>query len=353
MLRRIRSRIARFALMGGLLVLGGSTGLSPAMAADSLPGSGITVRPARGTWDTGWFQTEVYVRALETLGYTVDRPKTLTNPVFFTALGNGDLDFWVNGWFPVFDRYFNEVADSATKVGYVARGGALSGYLIDKRTSDRYGITNLGQLTDPALAALFDGNDDGKADLVACPPGWSCEFVIRHHLEAYGLTDTVKATQADYAAAMANAIAHYENGGSILFYTWTPNWTVGVLKPGTDVVWIEVPFPSLPPDQQPYIDQTTLPEVAGCVDNPCELGWLANDLRPVANTAFLEANPAARRLFEVAGIPLADISAQNARMFRGEDSPEDIIRHAEEGIAAHQARFDGWIAEAKAAATAP
>ena len=25
----------------------------------------------------------------------------------------------------------------------------------------------------------------------------------------------------------------------MLFYTWTPNWTVNQLKPGTDVVWIE------------------------------------------------------------------------------------------------------------------
>ena len=41
---------------------------------------------------------------------------------------------------------------------------------------------------------------------------------------------------------MADAIARYKNGKSVLFYTWTPNWTVGALKLGKDVVLIEVPY---------------------------------------------------------------------------------------------------------------
>jgi len=31
---------------------------------------------------------------------------------------------------------------------------------------------------------------------------------------------------------MADALARYKNGKSVLFYTWTPNWTVGAFKLG-------------------------------------------------------------------------------------------------------------------------
>ncbi|WP_432288488.1 glycine betaine ABC transporter substrate-binding protein [Aminobacter sp. BA135] len=39
----------------------------------------------------------------------------------------------------------------------------------------------------------MDGN--GKADLYGCEPGWGCERVIEHQLDAYGLRDTVEEKQ--------------------------------------------------------------------------------------------------------------------------------------------------------------
>ena len=46
--------------------------------------------------------------------------------------------------------------------------GALQGYLIDKKTRDKYGIKSIEQLKDPKLAKLFDIDGDGKADLTGC-----------------------------------------------------------------------------------------------------------------------------------------------------------------------------------------
>jgi glycine betaine/proline transport system substrate-binding protein len=318
-------------------------------AAAQAPGDGVTVTPARATWDTGWFQTEVYIKALEELGYDVERPKSLDNPIFYQSVAQGDVDFWVNGWFPLHNTYQETFEGSASIVGTVAAGGALQGYLVDKASADEFGITSVEDFKKDEVKQAFDANGDGKADMVACPPGWGCELVIEHHLDAYGLRDHVNPIKAGYSASMADAIARHEAGEPIFFYTWTPNWTVGILTPGEDVVWIEVAEPNLPEDQKQYEDQTTLEGVTGCVEDPCEMGWPANDIRPVANNAFLEENPAARTLFEVAAIPLDDILAQNAKMFEGEDSPEAIARHAEEWIAANRDTFDGWIEEARAA----
>ena len=323
--------------------------LAAAQAAE--PGEGKTVSPARPTWDTGWFTTAIYGKLLEELGYQVEQPRTLDNPIFYQAVAQGDVDFWVEGWFPLHNEYRSTFENGASVIGFVAEGGALQGYLIDKKSAEEHGIGNLEDLKDADTAALFDADGDGRADMVACPPGWGCELVIEHQMDAYELRDTVNTIKASYSASMADAMARYQQGEPILFYTWTPNWTVGMLKPGEDVVWIEVPFPSLPDEQKEFEDQTTVDGVTGCVDDPCEMGWPANDIRPVANNEFLEENPAARKLLEMASIPLDDIFAQNAKMFEGEDSEADLERHAEEWIESNREQVDQWLEEARAAAS--
>jgi glycine betaine/proline transport system substrate-binding protein len=238
-------------------------------------------------------------------------------------------------------------------VGYIVKRGALQGYLIHKATADAHGIDNLADLKDLRLARLFDADGDGKADLIGCNPGWGCEKVIEHHLDAYGLRGTVEHVQGAYFALMGDALRRYEEGRPILFYTWTPNWTIHRLKPGKDVVWLEVPFPDLPRAQKELEPYTEIAGVEGCVDDPCQMGWPANDIRVVANKGFLAANPAARKLFEQVAIPLADIAAQNVRMYQGESSEADVWRHADEWIEAHRSTVDAWLEAARGAAAGP
>jgi glycine betaine/proline transport system substrate-binding protein len=318
--------------------------------AAEMPGEGKSVKVGRATWDTGWFQTEIYVEALKKLGYEIKGPTTLDNPALYQAIGQGDIDFEAMGWFPLHNTYLNQVEDSVELVGYVAKGGALQGYLIDRTTAEKHGITNLSDFKKPEVKKLFDTDGDGKAELVACPPGWGCELVIKHHLDAYGLRDHVDPIKAGYSASMADAISRYNDGEPIFFYTWTPNWTVGILEPGRDVVWLEVPRPDLPEDQKDLEDATTVEGVSGCVDDPCEMGWPANDIRPVVNKQFLNDNPAVRALFQEIQVPIEDIFAQNAKMYKGEDRKEDIVRHAKQWIEDNQDTFNAWIRTAKQAA---
>ena len=133
---------------------------------------------------------------------------------------------------------------------------------------------------------------------------------------------TSNTVKAGYAASMADAIAAFEQGESILFYTWTPNWTVQRTRAGEDVVWIEVPEVNLPEDMMDLADAATLDGVEGCVADPCTLGFPANDIRPVANSAFLDENPSARALLESISVPVASIFEQNARMNEGDDDIE-------------------------------
>jgi glycine betaine/proline transport system substrate-binding protein len=328
-----------------ILFLGACTPL----AGEAQPGEGVTVRLAQATWDTGWFQAQVYKLLLEELGYTVTDPESLGTVAFYFFTAGGDIDFWANGWFPIHDRYLNhsDILGKAKAVGYQVEAGALQGYLIDKATADRLGITNLGDLQDSEIAAEFDTDGDGKAELIGCNPGWGCWQTVEHQLDDYGLRDTVDQVQGDYSALMSDAIARYRLGEPLLAYTWTPNWTVSELVIGEDVMWLSVPFSSWPDD--PEAD-TEVEGVPGCLETPCNMGFAPSDIRVVANVEFLEANPAASALFELAEIPLEDIADQNVQMKAGESSAEQIRGHAEAWIGANREQVEQWLAAAREAA---
>ena len=103
-------------------------------------------------------------------------------------------------------------------------------YGIDKATADKYGITALEQMKDPAIKALFDTDGDGKANLTGCNPGWGCEKVIEHHLDAYELRDHVNNDKGEYFALMADTIARYNAGEAVFYSTWAPNWIMGTQR---------------------------------------------------------------------------------------------------------------------------
>ncbi|NEQ44505.1 MAG: glycine betaine/L-proline ABC transporter substrate-binding protein ProX [Leptolyngbya sp. SIOISBB] len=334
-------------------LLGAIFGLMLVCVLQGLPSvqAAPAINIARPTWDTGWFQAEVYRELLGQLGYAVNAPKTLSNEQFYEQAAAGEMDLWASGWFPLHDRYLEQpnIAGVVEPVGFEVPGGALQGYLVDKVTAEQFNIQSLADLTRPEVMAALDSNGNGKADLIGCNTGWACAEVIDYHLQEYGLGDAVEHIQGDYSPLMAAAIARQQQGEAILFYTWTPNWTANELPPGEDVVWIEVPYASLPPDQKALESETVMTGITGCVADPCTLGFPRNDIRAVANSEFLEANPAVRSLLEQVTIPLADIATQNALMLSGQGDEDDIRHHAQDWIAANRATVDDWLATARAA----
>ncbi len=110
------------------------------------------------------------------------------------------------------------------------------------------------------------------------------------------------------------------------------------LKPGKDVVWLQVPFSALPGDKMPIpncrMARITASRSVPCISLPTKPG---------------RENPAAAKLFAIMQLPVADINAQNAIMHDGKASEGDIQGHVDGWIKAHQQQFDGWVNEALAA----
>jgi len=317
-------------LVGGLVSL---------VIASNLFGAKVTVFKPSVAEET--FQTLVVSEILKKMGHDV----TVTNAVGYnisyqTIASNAnskDVYFAAYMWDPLHSSKLKALGGDKKIVTYAPFiSNCAQGYLIDKKTADKYNIKYFNDLSKPEIAKLFDTNGNGKANLTGCNPGWGCEKVIEYQLDAYNLRDTVEHDQGEYSALIANTIANYKTNKSILFYTWTPYWVSGKLVPGKDVVFLQVTSSA-----HPVVKSTEL-------SNGANYGFVVNNQRIIANTVTKEHKDIAK-LFEIMKISVNDISGENMLMSKGENKEKDIKRHAKMWVKQNQATIDTWIKEAKAA----
>lgn len=288
------------------------------------------------------FQTVIVSEALRALGYEVEEIDEVAYAVAFQTIGQNkdskDVYFIPTYWKPLHDNMYKEAGGDEKMYfegTYVA--GSAQGYLIDKKTAQKHNIKYYNDLKDPKIAKIFDVDGDGKADLSGCNPGWGCEAVIEHQLDAFDMRDVVEHNQGEYSAIIAQTIDRYNQGKPVLYYTWTPYWVSGKLVPGKDVVWLQVTKSA-----HPTTADTALP-------NGANYGFNVNNQHIVANKGVVKNHPDIAKLFSIMKVHVNDISAQNMRITQGEKKQSDHIRHAKQWIEANKDTFNNWIKEAKAA----
>ena len=308
----------------------------------SSPAFSAKVIPFQSAISEETFQTEIVNRALIELGHEVDSIKEVDYAVAYKQISqeaqSETINFMTVNWDPLHGAMYDKVGgdDVFFRQGKYVEGCA-QGYLIDKKTADKYNIKYINDLKDPKIAKLFDHDGDGKADLAGCNPGWGCEKVIEHQLDVFGLRDTIKHNQGQYSAIISETITNFKQDKPILYYTWTPYWVSGILKPGQDTTWLQVTRSA-----HPVTKSTEL-------SNGANYGFNVNTMRIVANKSVAKNHPDVATLFSIMSVSVNDVSAQNQLIKDGQSTPADIKRHVDSWIKAHQETFDGWIAQAKAA----
>lgn len=316
---------------------------------ESRPGNGRSVTITQGDWDTGHFQAAVYVELLERLGYEVTDPADNQAPSseMFDKVASGDADFSANGWFPT-DQLDRELADGTTigdalvVVGQQMPSGGLEGLLIDRQSAIEYNIKTLGDVADdPALVERFDADGNGLIDIYGCPESWGCHTVIDKIIADVGPDSFEQLSADDYGTGFVDFKRRVSSGRSAIAYTWSPNHTVAVLRPGREVTWLSV---------GPDIGGAVLPSGLPCTATPCHVGWNVSDIRVFANRSFIEREPAAHALFEAVKIAPADVYAQNLEMDRGADSPEELADAVDRWIQDNRALVVDWLDYARSRA---
>ena len=349
-----------------------SSGESP------LPGEGVDVIGGRADWNTGYFQAELYKLLLEELGYNVSDPAELElGPnIAYIAMAQGDMDYWPNSWYPGHQAWLavelpdgSLVGNHVTIVGEQLMGGAALGFLVTKSFADEYSVHTMDELNRNAEAlAAFDAADampgNGVADIFGCPESWTCSAIIENMI-AFSGWDNIAQVAGNYDTNFIQAFDSVNAGRPMVLFTWTPTSYITELRPGDNVYWMgveEILDDSNPANleggeshSQRGVDGTAgyaaigsdqCPSAADQPSGLCKIGWVTSDIRVTANTAFLEANPAAKALFEAVKLSVIDVSLATVAVASG----EDLTDLATQWIADNRDLVDGWIATALAAA---
>ncbi|MYH79002.1 MAG: hypothetical protein F4134_14925 [Acidimicrobiaceae bacterium] len=339
-----------------------------------LPGEGIRVTAARADWQSGYFQAELYKLLLEELGYDVSDPAEaeLGPQNAYTAMALGDVDYWPNSWYPAHLAWHaaqlpdgSLVGDHLEIVGEQMLGGGLQGFLVDKSFADTYGVYTLDELDRNAAAlAAFDATDpvpgNGKADVFGCPTTWTCDNIITNMIAFSGWNNIAQVTDI-YDDMFDRAVANIGTGIPTVIFTWAPSAYIAQLPPGDDVYWMgmENILDDSNPADQPHghdhnqrgadgtggfapISADQCPSAADEPSGRCRIGWFAPDIQVTANKDFLDANPAARALFEAVKLSVVEVSQINVAVSGGSSPANQAVMW----VAENRALVDQWLTAA-------
>ena len=315
-------------------------GLASLVVASNLFGAKVTV--LKTSIAEEGFQMYIVSELLKKMGHDVEITNDVGYDIAYQTIANNaksdDVYAMAAMWDPLHSAKVKAVGGSDKVVTFAEYiSNCAQGYLIDKKTADKYNIKYINDLKKPEIAKHFDLNGNGKADLTGCSAGWGCEKVIEHQLTSYGLRDTIEHNQGEYSALIANTIANYKTGKSILYYTWTPYWVSGKLVPGKDVVFLQVTHSSHPTSKSTKLG------------NGADYGFNVNHQKIAANASVNSKHKDIAKLFNIIKLDVNDVSGQNMLMSNGQNKEEDIKRHVQTWLETNKTKVNAWIKEAKAA----
>ena len=179
--------------------------------------------------DLNWTSAQVQNRIAQYIvehgyGYPTDLVFGGTLPLF-QGLRGGDTHVTMEIWLP---NQADAWAEALANGEVVSIGASLgkdwqSTFVIPAYLQEEYpDLDHVDDLKDPKYQELFSTDDSrGKARLVACVPGWSCELVNDAQIEGYELTDYLHVIKPGSQDAMFSEVyGAYERGEPWLGYMW-------------------------------------------------------------------------------------------------------------------------------------
>ena len=206
---------------------------------------------------------------------------------------------------------------------------------------------------------------NGKAEIYGCPSLFAvCQGTI-YNMIAFSGWDNIVQLTGDYDISIELAHRDADAGVPMVIFIWAPSLHIARLRPGDNVYWMGVE--NILDDSNPtgvesgedhdqrgpdgaggyaLIEADQCPSAAEQPDSRCPIGWRAHHILVTANNEFLEANPAARALFEAVRLTSLDVSLAHAAQRAQGAHPDDL---ASQWIADNRDLVDSWLAAARAA----
>ena len=176
-------------------------------------------------WTSAQFQNRVAQYIVEEgYGYPTEVVFGSTVPLF-QGLRRGDTHVTMEIWLPNQDEVWRDasVAGEVVPIGESLGRDWQSAFAIPAYLQEQYPeLDSVEDLKDDKFKALFaSAETGGKARLVSCVIGWSCELVNAKQVEGYGLSDHVHIINpGDGAAGDADLYGAYERKEPWLGYQY-------------------------------------------------------------------------------------------------------------------------------------
>jgi glycine betaine/proline transport system substrate-binding protein len=266
------------------------------------------------------------------------KERTGDNPVYLergsigllTAIAKGEVDVYPELWSPNLDDAVKRIGDSLTVSKRSVAGH--QGICATRAAVEQTGIKTVADLNNPAIAAAFDTDDDGKGELWIGDGSWFSTNVERIRARSVGYDQTMQLLEGAEEVAMAAVDAGSALGRPVVFYCYSPHH-VFVLH---DVVVLEEPAHDAaswnivaPADDKDWLQHSR-----------AATAWDASSLSIGYATSLAGRRPAIADLLGRIQFEPADIAAMSYAVEVDRKSPEDAAR---DWITANRARIDGWL----------
>ena len=162
-------------------------------------------------------------------GCEVSITKGSTTPIM-AAHYDGQLDVVTELWYDNIKDTFDghEAAGTVRNLG-VNTPDSQQAFYVDRATADKYNLTNVLDMNNPEIAALFsDPENPSMGRMTSCIGGWTCYTINLVKQKAYGLdkyyTNFDPGSGGALDAAIAGAFAKKQ---PIFTYYWAPTGLMG------------------------------------------------------------------------------------------------------------------------------
>lgn len=242
--------------------------------------------------------------------------------------GDGSADVYTDMWMPnqqaIWDKYIRDAKSVAHNEPYAGTQQMyVPSYMADK-------IKSFDDLKDPAIAAMFDKDGNGKGEYWAGDASWKSTKIWQVKMKSYGLSELWEPEIISDATFKAQLKAAYGNQKPMLFYYWTPEW----IHAAYDITPLSEPEHTegcldLKLDGEDWLEASS----AGCKTPDAAIY--------VSYSKSLEQrNPAAAKFLSQIKLDPATVNDWILKIGRDEMDPQDV---AEEWVKNNMDTVNAWI----------
>lgn len=196
------------------------------LAAMSVPAIAEDVKIGVPSWTGAQAMAHLLGAVVEMrIGGTVDYVPG-NNATIFQGMdqGKGDIDVHPDVWLPNQESFTKKYVDGAGSVVLNQQPyEGNQGFCVSKDFAEANNITDIADLGRPDVAALMDGDGNGKGEMWIGAPGWASANVNEVKVRDYGLLDFIEPIRAEESVKTARIKDSIAKGEGYAFYCYKPH----------------------------------------------------------------------------------------------------------------------------------